>query len=115
MERRTDEEVATSRHATHCAAFPSAEVPPPAVVRVCRWATQPLFRGAYSFLPTGSLPNGWNHLQQPMHGGRVWLAGEAIHERYSGYLHGALLSGREVAARVHASLNPAPAVQVHQH
>ena len=38
--------------------------------------------------------------QKPLHGGRVWLAGEATHARYSGYLQGAYLSGKEAVARM---------------
>lgn len=105
MENSTDDEVAASLHATLVSAFPSTRVPLPYAHRVCRWGTDPLFRGAYSFLPTGALPDGWQHLQAPLYSGKVWLAGEAIHERYSGYLHGAFLSGEDVATRIIASLD----------
>ena len=43
-------------------------------------------------------------LQAPACEGRLWLAGEAVHARYSGYLQGAYLSGEEVGGRVAASL-----------
>lgn len=39
-------------------------------------------------------------MQAPLCGGRLWLGGEAMHEAYSGYLQGALLSGRERAERI---------------
>ena len=78
-------------------------VPEPDAVKVCRWDTDPLFRGAYSFLPVGSLPDGFAALQEPIgqpDAGRIWLAGEACHSRYSGYLQGAYMSGEEVALKV---------------
>ena len=43
-------------------------------------------------------------MQRPVSHGRVWLAGEAWHPRYSGYLQGALCSGTEVAERMAAAL-----------
>ena len=45
------------------AAFPEVNVPPPASVLVTRWSTDRLFGGAYSFLPTAALPDGFERLQ----------------------------------------------------
>ncbi|CAJ1371943.1 unnamed protein product [Effrenium voratum] len=48
------------------------------------WSSDPHFRGAYSFLPTGSMAEGWDAISEPH--GRVFFAGEAFHPRWSGYL-----------------------------
>ena len=96
--------VAAELHALLTSACPEAIVPPADAVLVSRWNADPLQCGAYSFLPQGSLPDGWSALQAPLCDGRVWLGGEAIHEAYSGYLQGALLSGRDRAQRIVESL-----------
>lgn len=83
------------------AAFPEVCIPAPTRVMRTTWGTDPRYRGAYSFLPLGAMPEGWDPLlgsQWP--DGRLWLAGEACHPLYSGYLHGALLSGCETAERM---------------
>ncbi|CAK9070714.1 unnamed protein product, partial [Durusdinium trenchii] len=51
-----------------------------------RWSSDPLFRGSYSFLPTGSMPEGWEVINQRH--GRLFFAGEAFHPRWSGYMQG---------------------------
>ena len=82
-------------------AFAAAHIPEACSVRVTRWGTDPHHRGAYSLLPPGALAAcGFEALQRPLCEGRVWFAGEATHERYSGYLQGAWLSGRETADRI---------------
>lgn len=75
-------------------------------VRVTRWGKDPFFCGSYSLLPPGSLPNGFAALQRPVADGRLWFGGEACHERYSGYLQGAFLSGSETADRMADALCP---------
>ena len=104
VEAMADEEIAEELHAALAAAFPRVAIPRPDAVRTTRWSADPHFCGSYSFLHVGALPDGWGALQQPVCAGRVWLAGEACHPAYSGFLHGAILSGRETAARVVSSL-----------
>ena len=79
-------------------------VPDPRAARLSRWGSDELFRGAYSLLPVGAPRDIFAALQAPACEGRLWLAGEAVHARYSGYLQGAYLSGEEVGGRVAASL-----------
>merc|ERR1712194_173987 len=67
------------------------KVPPLKQMHICRWSSDPFFCGAYSFLPTGALPDGFDEVLKPV--GRVFFAGEAFHARYSGYLQGAQYSG----------------------
>lgn len=80
--------------------FPDSDIPVPEEIRMPYWGSDPLFRGAYSFLPVGSFPDGLGGLQEPVGNGVIWFAGEACHARYSGYLHGAYMSGCEVGERV---------------
>lgn len=104
VEALTDDEITAELVATLAAAFPAASVPAPAALAVRRWGNEPLYMGAYSFLPAGALPAGWERLHRPLCGGRVFLGGEAMQPDYSGYLQGALLSGREAAGRAAAAL-----------
>ena len=99
-ELRTTEQVAAELCAALRVACPGVEVPPPSHVRVTRWSEDPLFCGAYSLLPVGCPMDVFDSLSRPVGDGRVWFAGEACHARYSGFLHGALLSGEEAAARL---------------
>jgi len=80
-------------------------VPAPLSVRVCRWTTDPDFCGAYSVIPPHALQGGFAQLQEPV--GPIHFAGEAFHERYSGFLHGAFLSGEDAARRIVAALESA--------
>ena len=90
--------------ALRAALGPAVHVPEPRAARLSRWGADELFRGAYSLLPVGAPRDIFAALQAPACEGRLWLAGEAVHARYSGYLQGAYLSGEEVGGRVVASL-----------
>ncbi|KAJ1638365.1 flavin-containing amine oxidoreductase-domain containing protein [Pavlovales sp. CCMP2436] len=82
-------------------------VPPPLAVHVCRWSTDPLFLGAFSVIPPNALrASQAQKLQVPV--GPIYFAGEACHARYSGFLHGAYLSGIEAARSIAASLASNP-------
>jgi polyamine oxidase len=106
LEELSEADLATELTEVLRSHFPEARVPPPAAIRRSTWGSDPLYRGAYSFLPVGALSrpshtDSWSHLQEPLwDDGRLWLAGEACHPLFSGYLHGALLSGRDTARRV---------------
>eukprot|EP00929_Paragymnodinium_shiwhaense_P004598 TRINITY_DN10569_c0_g1_i1.p1 TRINITY_DN10569_c0_g1~~TRINITY_DN10569_c0_g1_i1.p1 ORF type:complete len:451 (+),score=74.12 TRINITY_DN10569_c0_g1_i1:51-1355(+) len=80
--------------------YSGGDVPPPEPkdVHVFGWSSSPLFQGAYSFLPTGALPKGFGPLLAPE--GSLFFAGEAFHARYSGYLHGAYVSGEDAAEQI---------------
>eukprot|EP00933_Yihiella_yeosuensis_P070559 TRINITY_DN78675_c0_g1_i1.p1 TRINITY_DN78675_c0_g1~~TRINITY_DN78675_c0_g1_i1.p1 ORF type:complete len:520 (-),score=106.63 TRINITY_DN78675_c0_g1_i1:236-1795(-) len=67
-------------------------------VHVPKWSSNPYFCGAYSFLPTHSMPEGWEVVNEPHK--RVFFAGEALHPRWSGYLHGAYGSGEDTAKMI---------------
>ena len=78
--------------------FPGAAVPEPVHVLLHSWTSDPLFKGSYSFWPSGFTLKEKEQLCRPV--GRIWFAGEACHKRYSPFVHGALLSGNDTAARV---------------
>ena len=109
MERLDEAEAQAELMGVLASAFPAADVPSPEALRMSRWGADRLFGGAYSFLRAGALggggggeaPSGWEALQLPLtRGGSVWLAGEACDPDFSGFLHGALRSGRLGAERL---------------
>jgi monoamine oxidase len=65
--------------------------------RVQNWSNEPFIRGAYS----------WNHgsydedlLREPLYEGRLLLAGEYLAGDQAAMVHGAAISGREVALKI---------------
>lgn len=94
VEGLSNDEVAAELTACLEEMYP-ASPPRVAAVHVCRWSCDPFFCGAYSFLSTGALRDGFGSLAAPV--GPLFFAGEATHARYSGYLQGALLSGEDAA------------------
>merc|ERR1712232_253370 len=84
--------------------------PQPKAAYLFPWSSSPLFKGAYSFLPTGALPQGFAPLLAP-EGDNLFFAGEAFHARYSGYLHGAYESGEEAAKQIAFFLERTSCVQ----
>ena len=80
-------------------AFKLHDVPEPIDVYVARWDQDPLYRGAYSFLPNQQ-DDSETILRDPVirQGyGSIHFAGEAMHRLYKGYLQAAYLSGEEEA------------------
>ncbi|CAN0299816.1 unnamed protein product, partial [Ectocarpus sp. 13 AM-2016] len=77
------------------------------------WYSNPLFRGSYSYLGTGSSPADMEELEEPAgegNGGggslsraRVLFAGEAMHARFFSTAHGGFDTGRRAARQVLAS------------
>jgi hypothetical protein len=58
-------------------------------------------------IPPNALRDGHRRLAEPV--GPIHFAGEAFHERYSGFLHGAYLSGIRAARAIAEALASAPA------
>ena len=75
----------------------------PSKIHLCKWDTNELFNGSYSFMPVGafeSTDGKLTKLNEPLEVGgvnRLYFAGEAHSQQYSGYLQGAYYSGEEVA------------------
>lgn len=71
-------------------------VPTPSATYVTHWTTDPFSRGSYSFIPVGASPADMDTLRAPV-ADRVFFAGEGTRFRTSSTVHGAFLSGVEVA------------------
>lgn len=70
-----------------------------------RWALDDMFLGTWANVPIGMSSNDYHDLQRPAQS--VYFAGEAMHELYNGYVHGAYLSGQRAAHDIVNSLrNP---------
>jgi monoamine oxidase len=74
-------------------------VPEPLAMIRTSWSADPWARGSYSFLPVGADPALRAALAQPIDG-RLFFAGEATSTTAPATVHGALESGRRVAAEV---------------
>jgi monoamine oxidase len=61
------------------------------------WSNEPFTRGSYTAYAPGQVTRYWHALRQPV--GRVHLAGEHT-DTYTGYMEGAVRSGRRVAAEI---------------
>lgn len=68
----------------------------PLAAQVSDWWHDPFSRGSYSFTAVGSSADDRLVLGESV-GGRLWLAGEAIHPTLHSTVHGAWLSGRSAA------------------
>jgi len=94
-ERAGDDAIIASGLATLRALF-GKRLPAPRDAIVSRWGRDPWARGAYSYQPPGTTPRLRAALARPL-GGRLALAGEAVHPEHWGTVHGAWLSGRRAA------------------
>jgi hypothetical protein len=72
--------------------------------RVCTPPT--VFSARAQAIPPNALQSGHARLRAPV--GPIHFAGEAFHERYSGFLQGAYLSGEESARAIASALAQAP-------
>ena len=78
------------------------EVAQPLQSRVTRWGSDPLARGAYSFVRVGGLGGAdYDLLAEPV-GGQIFFAGEGTCREHPATAAGAFLTGLREAARVHA-------------
>lgn len=103
-ERLGDSEIVADIMATARQMFGNA-IPDPLDAQITRWRSDPHAHGSYSFYAVGSGPEDRVALARSEQG-RLHFAGEAQNERYPGTVHGALLSGREAAARIIMEAEP---------
>ena len=73
--------------------------PNPVATQITRWRADPFARGSYSFYAAGSTPEDRKALAKS-EAGRLHFAGEAQSVKYPSTVHGALLNGRDAAARI---------------
>ncbi|MFZ0324143.1 MAG: FAD-dependent oxidoreductase [Actinomycetes bacterium] len=78
----------------------AGQVPDPRESLVTRWWQDPWSLGSYATLPPGSSRVTRAVLADAVVHDRLVLAGEAYHLKYPAMVHGALLSGRNAAARL---------------
>lgn len=76
-----------------------SKTPNPTHSKIFRWAADPFSFGSYSFLAKGSTPKDQDSLFAPVDD-RLFFAGEATSKDHPATVHGALLSGRRVAAKM---------------
>lgn len=74
-------------------------IPNPTAWLITRWASDPLARGSYSYLPPGATEADRETLAEPV-AERLFFAGEATSVDYPATVHGALMSGRRAAAEI---------------
>lgn len=75
------------------------KAPSPCKARVTRWSSDPLSRGAYSYIPVGSSGDDYDFLAAPV-GGTLFFAGEHTCRRYPTTTASALISGYREASNV---------------
>jgi len=68
--------------------------------KATRWLSDPWALGSYSFENGKSTTEDRLELSRPIEG-RIYFAGEATHPTHYGTVHGALLSGQQVAIEIH--------------
>ncbi|MDE0653682.1 MAG: FAD-dependent oxidoreductase [bacterium] len=97
VEQYSDDEL--TRLAVDTLASVFGDVPQPVDSLSTRWTSDPWTRGSYSYVPAGESFRSYTELARPV-GERLFLAGEATHDRYPSTVHGALLSGRRAARQI---------------
>lgn len=96
LERLDDRATVDAATAALRAMFGSA-FPAPVAAQVTRWGKDPFSLGSYSFNAVGVDEDTRAALAGEDWDGGLWFAGEACSTDYFGTVHGAILSGREVA------------------
>ena len=98
IEKKSDEEIQIEISSILQVMFGSS-IPEPKSIVVTRWSTDPYSYGAYSYTGVGVIPNDFNILSTPINK-RLFLTGEHTLFNYHGTVHGAYLSGLEVAKKI---------------
>ncbi|MFZ4815987.1 MAG: FAD-dependent oxidoreductase [Phototrophicaceae bacterium] len=75
------------------------EVVAPNAALISRWRSDPFALGAYSYYPVGASLDDREALADPVND-VLFFAGEATHRRYPSTVHGALMSGLDVAEQL---------------
>lgn len=97
LEGLSDRETQDQAHQALRAMFGNS-FPAPIAAQITRWGQDPWALGSYSFNAVGCTPQTRKDLAGQDWQGALWFAGEACAPQYFGTAHGAVLSGREVAA-----------------
>lgn len=86
-------------------------VPDPTGALITRWRADEFARGSYSYLSVDSRHGDRELLAAPV-GSTLFFAGEATSSSNPATVHGALMSGRDAAARLEAVANPSASVGI---
>jgi len=98
IESLSDDQVKSEVMDVVRAMFPKVAVPEPTGFFFPRWYSDPLYRGSYSNWPASFVAQHHTNLRASL--GRLWFAGEALSEKYFGFLHGAYFEGEATGAEV---------------
>ncbi|KAF8210930.1 amine oxidase [Mycena galopus ATCC 62051] len=79
--------------------FPNTTIPAPTAFFFPRWFSDPLYRGSYSNWPASFVSQHHTNLRANV-GKRLWFSGEAMSQKYFGFLHGAYFEGMDAGERV---------------
>ncbi|KAJ7707536.1 amine oxidase [Mycena rosella] len=79
--------------------FPNITIPTPTAFLFPRWFSDPLYRGSYSNWPASFVSPHHTNLRANV-GKRLWFSGEAMSQRYFGFLHGAYFEGIDAGEKV---------------
>ncbi|KAJ7751891.1 amine oxidase [Mycena maculata] len=79
--------------------FPNTTIPAPTAFFFPRWYSDPLYRGSYSNWPASFVSPHHTNLRANV-GKRLWFSGEAMSQKYFGFLHGAYFEGIDAGERV---------------
>jgi len=79
--------------------YPRKEVSKPIRAVITRWASDPMSRGAYSYVAIGSTGNEYDMLAEQVEG-KVFFAGEATSREHPATTGGAIFSGLREACKV---------------
>ncbi|KAJ6576638.1 amine oxidase [Mycena vulgaris] len=79
--------------------FPNTTIPAPTAFFFPRWFSDPLYRGSYTNWPSSFVSPHHTNLRANV-GTRLWFSGEAMSQKYFGFLHGAYFEGMDAGQRV---------------
>ncbi|KAJ7180590.1 amine oxidase [Mycena filopes] len=98
VESMTDAEVQAELLDVLGAMYPNITIPEPTAFFFPRWFSDPLYRGSYSNWPASFVSPHHSNLRANV--GRLWFSGEAMSQKYFGFLHGAYFEGMDAGKKV---------------
>ncbi|KAF9261105.1 amine oxidase [Marasmius fiardii PR-910] len=98
VERLSDSQVKEEALEVLRTMFPNVTIPEPVDFFFPRWFSDPLFRGSYSNWPTSFFSEHHDNLRANL--GRLYFSGEAMSQKYFGFLQGAYDEGQKIGTLV---------------
>ncbi|CAK5274029.1 unnamed protein product [Mycena citricolor] len=103
VEALSDKQVQAESMAVLRTMFPNITIPDPIAFMFPRWNADPLYRGSYSNWPSSFVSRHHTNLRATV-SDRLWFAGEAMSQKYFGFLHGAYFEGLDAGQAVASCL-----------